>query len=75
MSEMTDRHEGYVVTLDKGIREDDAQAIINAIKMIKHVISVQPVTQDVQSIISYGRARHELTLKIFDAIKEQAPQH
>ena len=29
---MTDRHAGYVVTLNEDIREDDAEAIINAIR-------------------------------------------
>ncbi|MCP9947236.1 hypothetical protein [Actinomadura madurae] len=40
---MTERHSGYLVALDHDIREDDAEAILNAIRMIKGVQSVQPV--------------------------------
>lgn len=43
---MTDRHAAYLVTLDHGIREDDAEEIITALKMIKHVIKVEPVPDD-----------------------------
>ena len=44
---MTDRHAGYLVTLDRDIREDDAEAIMAAIHMIKGVISVKPVVADI----------------------------
>lgn len=40
---MTERHAGYLVTLDHDIREDDAGEIIRAIGMIKFVHSVEPV--------------------------------
>lgn len=40
---MTDRHSGYVVALSRDIRDDDAEHIINAIRMIKGVRSVKPV--------------------------------
>lgn len=43
---MTDRHAGYVVTLDRDIREDDAEAVLNAIRMVKGVASVTPVDGD-----------------------------
>jgi hypothetical protein len=41
---MTDRHAGYVVTLADDIREDDAEdGVLTAIRMIRGVVSVQPV--------------------------------
>ena len=43
---MTDRHSGYVVSLDHDIREDDAEAVLNALKMIKGVLSVSPVMSE-----------------------------
>lgn len=44
---MTDRHSGYLVTLDHDIREDDAEeSILVALHMIKGVASVTPVTDD-----------------------------
>lgn len=40
---MTDRHAGYLVTLDRNVREDDAADIVKALEMVKGVISVKPV--------------------------------
>jgi hypothetical protein len=40
---MTDRIKGVVVTFDTSLRLDDAETVINAIKMLKHVIEVEPV--------------------------------
>lgn len=37
---MTDRHVAYTVILDQEIREDDAEAIVTALKMVKGVIRV-----------------------------------
>lgn len=47
---MTDRHSGYIVVLAEDIREDDAEGILNALRMVKGVISVTPVIAD------YGQA-------------------
>lgn len=54
---MTDRHCGYVVTLDKDIREDDAEAIISAMMMLRGVLTVEPVTADPGTMIAESRAR------------------
>jgi hypothetical protein len=44
---MTDRHAGYIVVLEKDIREDDAEeTILAALRMIKGVQSVQPIVAD-----------------------------
>jgi hypothetical protein len=41
---VTDRHSGYIVVLADDIREDDAEeGVLNAIRMIKGVVSVKPV--------------------------------
>lgn len=39
---MTDRVSSLTVVLDIDIRIDDLEAITNAIKMIKHVVAVEP---------------------------------
>ena len=39
---MTDRWNGFIVTLDRDIREDDAQPILDALRMVKGVQTVQP---------------------------------
>ncbi len=64
---MTDRHSGYVVALDKDIREDDAEAIIAAISMIKGVLAVQPVETDPMSAIVRLRVRREILTKMYEA--------
>lgn len=40
---MTKRHAGYVVVLESDIREDDAEEIMNAIRLIRGVVAVQIV--------------------------------
>lgn len=47
---MTERHAGYLVTLDEDIREDEAQEIITALKMIRFVHSVEPIPGTVGAI-------------------------
>jgi len=56
---MTDRHAGYLVTLDRDIREDDAEAVITALRMVKGVISVEPVIADVGQSIAQARSDRE----------------
>ena len=43
---MTDRHAAYIVTLDRDIRSDAAEAVITALRMISGVAAVEPVTAE-----------------------------
>lgn len=43
---MSDRIKGLTVTLEPNIRDDDAQPIIDAIRLIKGVIDVRPHVED-----------------------------
>lgn len=43
---MTDRHTGYVVVLDADMREDGAQDLISAIRMVKGVQQVTPIVSE-----------------------------
>lgn len=53
---MTDRHAAYLVVLDDDYREDEAgQHILNAIRMVKGVRSVQPVLSDYEHVIARER--------------------
>jgi len=67
---MTDRHVGYIVTLDKDIRGDDAEAIINALGMIRGVIAIEPIKLDVVGQASQrvviSRARSRLISHLMD---------
>ena len=53
---MTDRHSGYVVTLRTDVREDDGEAILTALRMVKGVLSVEPVVHAPEIDIATGRA-------------------
>jgi len=54
---MTDRHAAYIVTLAEDIREDDAEHILNALRMVSGVLSVKPVTASYEQTI--GRERRD----------------
>lgn len=67
---MTERHSGYVVTLTQDIREDDADAILNALRMVKGVLSVEPVVGEPASFVTETRVRSEIREKLFALINE-----
>ena len=62
---MTTLHKGYVVALTEDIREDDAESIINAIRMVKGVMSVKPIDSDAfAGSIDRDRERMKLWEKV-----------
>lgn len=67
---MTDRHIGYIVALDHSKREDDSEFVINAIRMIRGVISVTPVVDDVDFAIAEQKADRLWRDKIYALLKE-----
>ncbi len=55
---MTERHMGYIVMLDENMRaDDDSQAVIAALRMIRGVVSVVPVTADYEADVIAVRRR------------------
>lgn len=66
---MTDRINSLFVTLEKDIREDDCQALISAIGMLKGVLRVDANITDGNLWVAESRAKHELTAKIYEALK------
>lgn len=68
---MTDKEAGYIVTLEKSIREDDTEDIKTAIRMVKGVISVEPVTENYELQIARSGIRHELINKLYNVLKEE----
>ena len=65
---MTDRYHSLTVVLEKDIRDDDAEHILNAIRMIRGVASVAGEVADMNSHMAEERARQELGDKLFDVI-------
>ena len=65
---MTDRFHSLTVVLDVNVRDDDAESIINAIRMVKHVQSVTPHVADPTSHMAEERARRELGDKLWKVL-------
>lgn len=65
---MTDRVKGFTVTLEKDIRIDDVQCIIDAISMIKGVIHVEPSVTTHEDHMARMRVKIEMKKKIIDCI-------
>lgn len=68
---MTDRVAGFTVTLDDDIREDDAEIIAGAIRVLRRVVSVEPVAADAALHIAERRARAAITGKVLHALHER----
>ena len=66
---MTDRLKGAVVTFSHDIREDDAEALLQAIGMIRGVASVTPSVAYLGDHMARERVRSELRVRLYDAIR------
>lgn len=65
---MTDRFNALTVVLDHDIREDDAEVLIQAIKMLKGVVDVKGNVADVTAYAIEARVRNELAQKLLDVV-------
>lgn len=63
---MTDRYFALTVILEKHMRSDDAQPIIDAIKMIKCVSDVKPLISEPDLYFAQEKAKMELKMKLFN---------
>jgi len=68
---MTDRYKGFLITLDKQIRDDDAEHIINALKMIRGVQSVKPYIKGMEDYMEYEKAKTDCGQKILDFVRKE----
>jgi hypothetical protein len=68
---MTDRYKGFIVHLDKDLRDDDCEEIIIALKNIKHVANVKPLISTDKDDIAYDRGRREIISKIYEILKNE----
>lgn len=66
---MTDRYYALTVVLEKDIRSDDAERLIDAIHMLRGVLSVVPNVADSTTWMAEERAKIELKNKIFEVLK------
>ena len=67
---MTDRIHSINVVLEKDIRVDDAERILEAICMIKGVLTAEGNISDFETHMATARAKSELGQKLFEALKD-----
>lgn len=67
---MTDRINSFLVVLDHDIRDDDIEPILNALRMVRHVLSVEPHVASFEDHVAESRARHELGMKALNAVRD-----
>lgn len=67
---MTDRYAGFLVTLTDDVREDDAEAILTALRMVRGVATVEPVGANVDLQLATTRAKSELREKVWAFLRD-----
>lgn len=65
---MTDRYHSIAVVLEEDIRDDDAEYILNAIRMIKGVLSIEPHISNFESNMAEERAKKEYADKLWNVL-------
>ena len=66
---MTDRYNALTVVLATDVRDDDAEALLSAIRQFRGVVSVTGNVTDPASHVAQQRARHELETKLLEALR------
>lgn len=67
---MTDRLNGVTVTFERDIREDDAEAILIAIRQIRGVAAVEPHVATPEDHFARTQAAHEFKIKLYKFLEE-----
>lgn len=67
---MTDRIQGLTVALDRDYRDDDVEAIVNAILMVKGVKGVKKSVVDMPDYTARVRAVAAIQEKVLDVFKD-----
>ena len=65
---MSDRINTITVVLEKEIRDDDCETILNAIRMIRGVLEATPNVADPGEYMAVERARHDLGQKLWEVL-------
>lgn len=66
---MTTRLKGFTVTLEHDIREDDAEAIRQAILCVRSVVDVAPVQSNPDDYMNRQMVRHEMMGKLIAVVQ------
>jgi len=65
---MTDRIHSLTVVLEKNIRVDDVQCVVDAIKMVRCVSEVVPLVADGEAYMAESRAKDMWVPLIYDFV-------
>lgn len=65
---MTDRIKGFIVTLDADMRDDDSEAILMALRMVKRVADVRPIASDGREMVTEIRQAQKFREMLYDLI-------
>lgn len=68
---MTDRVKGFTVTLEKDIRIDDVEVIMQAIRMIRGIADVEPSITSVEDHMNRQMVKNELREKFIKFYEEE----
>lgn len=65
---MTDRYNTLTVVLEKDIRDDDAEALLTAIRQLRGVLSVSGNVADLTAHMAEERSKRELGDKLWQVL-------
>ena len=65
---MTNRIKGCTVVFERDIREDDAEAVLNAIRMVRGVLSVNPSLSTHEDWMAQERVKQEIGWKLWEIL-------
>lgn len=68
---MTERFDSLTVVLKRDIRDDDAEPILQAIRMIRGVLSVSGNVASPSAFVAEARVRQSITSRVLEALKPQ----
>ena len=68
---MSDRYNSLVVILEKDLKDEDAEPLMEAIKQFRGVLSVRPNVSDINSLMAEKRVRQELGEKLWRVLHEK----
>ena len=65
---MTDRFNSLTVVLEHDVRDDDAEALLSAIRQLRGVLSVSGNVSDLTAHVAQLRAQQELSKKLWSVL-------
>jgi hypothetical protein len=69
---MTDRYNALTVVLERDIRDDDAQHLMDAIRCLRGVLSVAGEVSDITAHMAQERAVSEIESKVWKALRGES---